>query len=94
MGYGYDNETIAQSSQWVSTISPRPKKAQKVRSNVEVMLTVFFYYEEVVYHEFLPRGQMVNKEYYMKAVRRKRPDLGGGDGHSVTCSGSFVPSDL
>jgi hypothetical protein len=34
------------------------------------------------HHEFLPHGQMVNKQYYLKvtnrlreAVRRKRPDL-------------------
>jgi len=38
----------------------------------------FFYCVSVVYHDFLPRGQMVNKEYYLKAVRRKRPDLWRG----------------
>ena len=40
--YGYDIETKVQSSQWVSQTSPRPKKARQVRSNVKVMLTVFF----------------------------------------------------
>jgi hypothetical protein len=36
--YGYDPETKSQSSQWKS---PYQKKAQKSRSNVKVMLTVF-----------------------------------------------------
>jgi transposase len=60
--YGYDVETKAHSSQWVSKTSPRPKKARQVRSNVKVMLIAFFDYEGVVYHIFVPRGQTVNKE--------------------------------
>jgi hypothetical protein len=39
---------------------------------------VFLYCQGVIYHEFLPRGQVVNKEYYLKAVKRKRPDLWRG----------------
>ena len=40
--YGYDVETKAQSSQWAGQGSPRPKKAQMSRSNMKVMLVVFF----------------------------------------------------
>lgn len=40
--YGYDVETKVQSSQWVGKSSPRPKKARQSRSNVKVMLIVFF----------------------------------------------------
>ena len=40
--YGYDIETKAQSFQWKHTESPRPKKARQVRSNVKLLLTVFF----------------------------------------------------
>ncbi|XP_043071211.1 protein GVQW3-like [Drosophila grimshawi] len=40
--YGYDVETKAQSSQWKLPHEPRPKKARQVRSNVKVLLTVFF----------------------------------------------------
>jgi hypothetical protein len=36
---GCDVKTKAQTSQWVSKTSPRPKKARQVRSNVKVMLT-------------------------------------------------------
>lgn len=80
--YGYDVETKTQSSQWKLPNEPRPKKARQVRSNVKVLLTVFFDCNGVVHHEFLPRGKTVNKEYYIQvlrrlreAIRRKRPEL-------------------
>jgi hypothetical protein len=64
---------------------PYPKKSRQVRSNVKVTLTVFFDCEDIIHHEFLPRGQTVNKEYYLKvmqrlreAMRRKRPDFWRG----------------
>ena len=47
---------------------------------------VFINCEGVIHHKLLPRGQMVNKEYYLQvmkrlreAVRRKRPDLWKGN---------------
>ncbi|UYV76633.1 hypothetical protein LAZ67_14001537 [Cordylochernes scorpioides] len=80
--YGYDVETKAQSSQWKLPHEPRPKKARQDRSNVKVLLTVFFDCRGVVHHEFLPQGRTVNKEYYLQvmrnlreAIRQKRPDL-------------------
>ncbi|UYV67726.1 hypothetical protein LAZ67_5001784 [Cordylochernes scorpioides] len=80
--YGYDVETKAQSSQWKPPHEPRPKKARQVRSNMNVLLTVFFDCRGVVHHEFLPEGRTVNKEYYLQvmrnlreAIRQKRPDL-------------------
>ena len=54
--YGYDIETKAQSFQWKSPAEPRPKKACQVRSNVKVLLTVFFDSNGMVHHEFLPQG--------------------------------------
>ncbi|UYV73009.1 hypothetical protein LAZ67_10001506 [Cordylochernes scorpioides] len=80
--YGYDVETKAQSSQWKLPHEPRPKKARQVRSNVKVLLTVFFDCRGVVHHEFLRQGRTVNKEYYLQvmrnlreAIHQKRPDL-------------------
>ena len=80
--YGYDIETKAQSSQWVGQGSPRPKKARMSRSNMKVMMVVFFDWQGVIHYEFVPRGQTVNKEFYLavlkrlrEAVRRKRPQL-------------------
>jgi len=80
--YGDDVETKAQSSQWVGQGSPRPKKARMSRSNMKVMLLVFFDWQGIIHHEFVPRSQTVNKEFYIavlkrlrEAVRRKRPQL-------------------
>jgi len=70
--YGYDVETKAQSSQWKLPEEPRPKKIRKVRSNVKVLLTVFFDFNGVVHHEFLPYGRTVNKECYLEVMRRLR----------------------
>lgn len=82
--YGHDVETKAQSSQWVSVPSPRPQKSTGSLVQCESD-TVFFYCEGIIHHEFLPCGQIVNKEYYLVvmkrlrgAVGRKRPDLWRG----------------
>jgi len=80
--YGYDVETKVQLLQWVGKSSPRPKKARQCRSNVKMMLIVFFFdWKVIVHHEFVPRGETVNKEFYLKVmkglrevVRRKRPE--------------------
>jgi len=60
--YGDDVETKARSSQWVGQGSPRPKKARMSRSNMKVMF-VFFDWQGIIHHEFVPRGQTVNKEF-------------------------------
>ena len=80
--YGYNVETKAQSSQWVGQESPRPKKAQMIRSNMKVMMAIFFNWQGVIHYEFVPRGQTVNKAFYLavlkrlrEAVCRKRPQL-------------------
>ncbi|KAL4105054.1 hypothetical protein QTP88_020329 [Uroleucon formosanum] len=68
--YGYDPETKKQSSQWKHASSPRPKKARQNRSKIKSMLIVFFDYEGVVYHEYAPAGQTINKEYYVEILKR------------------------
>jgi len=80
--YGCDIENKSQSSQRKSPGESRPKKARQIRSNVKVLLTVFFDYRGVVHQEFLPQGRTVNKEYYLEvmrrlgeAIRKKRPEL-------------------
>jgi len=79
--YGYDLETRQMSSQWSTSSSPRPKKARQVKSNIKTMLIAFFDIDRLVHHEFVPTGQMVNKEFYKTvlqclcdAVRRHRPE--------------------
>jgi len=53
------------------------------RSKIKVVLVVFFDWKGIVHHEFVPRGQMVNKQLYQEvllrlrdAVRRKSSDCG------------------
>jgi hypothetical protein len=72
--YGYDVETKVQSSQWVGKSLPRPKKVYQSRSNVKVMLIVFLFFDwkGIVHHEFVPRGETVNKEFYLKVMKRLR----------------------
>ena len=79
--YGYDPETKQMSSQWNTASSPRPKKAQQVNSNVKTMLIALFDIDRLVHHEYVPRGQTVNKEFYRTVlqclrdvVRRHRPE--------------------
>ena len=68
--YGYDIETKALTSQCKSLEEPKPKKVCQRRSNVKVLLCVFFDCNGKVHHEFLPQGHMVSKEYYLGVMRR------------------------
>ena len=61
---------------------PRPKRARMSRSKLKEVMVVFFDWHGVIHYEFVPRGQTVNKEFYVavlkrlrEAVRRKRPQL-------------------
>jgi hypothetical protein len=51
---------------------PKAQKAQRVRSKVKVLLTVFFDYRGIVYHSYAPEGQTINKEYYLEVIRHLR----------------------
>ena len=80
--YGYDIETKAQSSQWKRPEGTRLKKACQVRTNVKVLLIVFFVSNGLLHNEFLPQGHAVNKKYYLEvisrlreAIRQKRAEL-------------------
>lgn len=84
--YEYDTQTRHQSSEWRAKDEPRPKKPRRFQSKKKVMLTVFIDYNGVVHHEFLPKGQTINKEYYLgvmkrlrEAIRKKRPALWGNN---------------
>jgi hypothetical protein len=72
--YGYDPGTKAQSSQWKSPSSPRPKKARQVRSEVKGMLTFFTTAELCITNTHQKYYQEVLR-HVRDAVRRKRPDL-------------------
>ena len=46
------------------------KKARQSRSNVKVMLRAFCDWKGIVHHEFVPRGETVNREFYLKVMKR------------------------
>ena len=70
--YGYDPETKQQSSQCNRPDEPRPKKTRQSRSLVKSMSIIFFGCQGVVHYEFAPRGQTINKEYYVEVLKRLR----------------------
>ena len=51
------------------------KKARQSRSNVKVMLTVFFDFNGIVHFEFLPQGETVNCVYYQGVLQRLRDKI-------------------
>ncbi|GFU48952.1 hypothetical protein TNCV_3209371 [Trichonephila clavipes] len=40
--------------------------------SIKVMLIVFLDVDGIVHHEYAPQGQTVNKEFYLKVMRRLR----------------------
>ena len=82
--YCYDTETKRQISLWKHAGSPRPKKARKSKSTHKLLMIPFFFFDSagMIYMNWVPTGQTVNKEYYVevlrrfrKRFRRKRPAL-------------------
>ena len=62
--------------------SPRAEKARTRRSKIKVKLVVFYDWKGIFNHEFVRRGQMVNRQFYKEAlvrlrdaVYRKRPEM-------------------
>jgi len=79
--YGYDPEIKQASSQWKTPNSPKRKRpnrfdqmfsktkeAQQVWSNVN-MLNSFFDANGIVHKEFVPPGQTVNEQLYLKVLK-------------------------
>ena len=64
------------------SVQKNQDQKRHVRSNVKVLLTVFFDCNGMVHHEFLPQDRTVNKVYYLvvlgrlcKIIRQKRTEL-------------------
>ncbi|UYV60247.1 hypothetical protein LAZ67_1000538 [Cordylochernes scorpioides] len=70
--YGFDSETTQQTSKWRLKNEPRPKKARKAPSKVKVMLTVFFDYQGIVFHEFQQQGSTITADSLLGVLRRLR----------------------
>ena len=89
--YGYDPETKLASSQWKTPNSPKPKKAQQVRSTVKIMLISFFDANGIVHKEFVPPGQTVSQQFYLQVLKRLRDSVWKNDQKcGVAVIGSFT----
>jgi len=73
--YCYDPETRVQSPQWKSPRSPRANKGRQSRSNIKVIMIVFFDLDGIGRAEFVPRKTKVNCEYYKGLLERLRNDV-------------------
>ena len=62
--------TKQQSSKCRASNEHKTKKTRKFQSKIKILLSVFIDYQVLVHHEFIPRGQTVNKEYYLGVMRR------------------------
>ena len=70
--YCYDSEIKRQSSQWKHAGSPRPKKARQSKSTHKRLMIPFFDSTDMIYMHWVPTGQTINKEYYVRVLREFR----------------------
>jgi histone-lysine N-methyltransferase SETMAR len=63
-------ELKIQSSEWLPKGSEPPKKAKVNRSEKKVMLIVFFDYEGIIYHHYVPHGTSINSTYYIEVLKK------------------------
>jgi [histone H3]-lysine36 N-dimethyltransferase SETMAR len=78
--------TKQQSKQWLKKGTPGPVKARVHATRTKTMVLAFFDSKGMVYNNYVPKGQTVNKEYVIKALqeflrklRKKRPELVDGE---------------
>jgi hypothetical protein len=67
-----------QLSEWIWKTFLRPRKACQVHTNVKKMMIIFFGYEDVVHNEFVPKGETVNKKFYLEVIHSQELIVGGG----------------
>jgi len=80
--YGYNPKTKQALSQRKTPNSLKAKKVRQVSSNVKIMLISFFDANGIAHKEFVPPGQTVNQQFYLKvlqrlhnSIRKKRPEM-------------------
>ena len=66
--FQYDPETKRQSMQWKTMESLRPKKACMSKLKIKMMLIAFFYQRDLVHHELVPEGEIVNQYFYQQIL--------------------------
>jgi hypothetical protein len=59
--FQYHPESKRQSLQWKQPTFPRPKQARKSKSQIKVIIIIFFDVKDIVHFEFIPQGQSVSQ---------------------------------
>ena len=67
--YCYDPETKRQRSKWKHTGSHWPKKARKSKSTHILLMIPFVDSTCMIYMQWIPTEQTVNKEFYVEVLR-------------------------
>ncbi len=77
-----EQETKFQSSVWLTSKAPRPKKAIRIPGNKKCMLTLFCDAKGVIMIDWLHPKETIDSAWYVKTlaklkecIRQKRPDL-------------------
>ncbi|XP_076032955.1 protein GVQW3-like [Oratosquilla oratoria] len=73
--FTYNPENKRQSAQWKYSSYPRPNKAKMNRSQEKAMAVPFFDSKMLILIEWVPEGQSVKKEYYLKVLERFKEKL-------------------
>jgi hypothetical protein len=66
--FHYDLQTKRQSMEWPSPSSARHKQFSFQKLKNKVMLVTFFDSQGIIYKEYVPPDQQVNKEYYVEVL--------------------------
>ena len=73
--YFYNPETKRHNSQWKHAGSLRPKKAKQSKSTQELLMIPFFDSTGMIYMQWVPTGQTVNKEYYVEVLKGVQEEI-------------------
>lgn len=83
--HGYNPENKNPVITMEGYVLSKAKKARQVWSKETVMLTVFFNHKGIVYHEYAPDGQTVNKSTTSKFSIGRMMQCGTSDLRCVRC---------
>jgi len=64
----YYPQTKQQSMEWQHNGSPHPKKFQAQKSAGKVLASIFWDQDSILLTDYLPKGQIINAEYYSSLV--------------------------
>ena len=75
--YHYGPETKKQSMEWRYSGSPRPKEFRVQKSAVKVLASIFWDQGGILLIDYLPKGQIINAEYYLSLLVQLKDILKG-----------------